>query len=373
MITLDASVLAKAMRHAAAVTERRNTIPILANVLLVAKGDSLEIATTDLDLQFTQTVPLRTGGDLAITVDSQRLATLAAAVDGGAQISLELKDHRLTVKSGSGRWVLPVLPRDDFPMIVAGNFEASIDLPGSALARAIARVGPAICTEETRYYLNGILLSPDDERRVRMVATDGHRMMAVTVDAEWPAGDSGPAPDVIVPRKFVRTLEKLAAELGEVVVSLAWSASKVRAQIPTALGPVTLLSKTIDGSFPDYRRVIPSPQGPPVLFDPAALRGAVRRVALIATEKTRAVKLTRETDKLLLDVTSPDNGTASEEVPADSVAGFATGFNAAYLGDMLEAIGGDTIELHHADAGAPALFRRKVPDGALGVLMPMRV
>lgn len=368
MITVDAGVLAKAMRHAAAVTERRNTIPILSNVLLVATGETLSIVTTDLDLQFSQTVPLRTGGELITTVDSQRLATLAGAVENGAQISLELKDNRLTVKSGRGRWVLPVLPRDDFPVIVAGDFEASIDLPGAALARAIGRVGVAISTEETRYYLNGIFLSPD-AGQVRFVATDGHRMMAVTVDAVWPEN----APEAIVPRKFARTLEKLAAEFGEGVVSLAWSASKARAEI----GPVTLLGKTIDGSFPDYRRVIPSVEDTPVAFDPAVLRGAVRRVALIATEKTRAVKLTRAADRLVLDVTSPDNGTASEELPADcdvsGTGGFECGFNAAYLGDMLEAIGGDTIELHHAAAGAPALFRRKVPDGALGVLMPMRV
>lgn len=368
MITVDAGVLTKAMRHAAAVTERRNTIPILANVLLVAKGETLSISTTDLDLQFTQTVPLRAGGELMTTVDSQRLATLAGAVESGAQISLELKDDRLTVKSGRGRWVLPVLPRDDFPLMVVGNFEASIDLAGAALARAVGRVGAAISTEETRYYLNGILLSPDGGQ-VRMVATDGHRMMVVTVEAAWPEN----APDVIVPRKFVRTLEKLAAGLGEGAVSLAWSAKQVRAEI----GPVTLLGKTIDGSFPDYRRVIPSVEGTPVVFDPAVLRGAVRRVALIATEKTRVVKLTREADLLLLHVASPDNGAASEELPADcdvsGERGFACGFNAAYLGDMLEAIGGDTVELHHADAGAPALFRRKVSDGALGVLMPMRV
>ncbi|MGX7896871.1 DNA polymerase III subunit beta [Tsuneonella sp. HG222] len=362
-VTVAAKALADAMKHAAAVVEGRNTIPILANVRLVADGATLSLTTSNLDVEFTRDLALTAPAVLETTVDARKLALLAGAAEKGAQISLRDEEgKRLIVTTGRSRWVLPSLPITDFPMISPGDLPAQVSVGGSVLAAGLRRVLPFVGVEEHRPYLHGPLLNPEGGQ-VRLASTNGNCLMAAPVAVAWPDG----APEVILGPKWCRIAEALAGEAdGE--VTLEWGERIAR----LTSGGVVLTGKVLSGQFPDYRRVIP-PEGDRVVCEPALLSAAAKRVSLVANEKTRAVKVDRAQGKLTLSVTSPEGGTASEELPADCGAGHAAGFNAAFLDTMLAAIGGDTIEIHHADPGAPALFRRAVSDGAVGVVMPMRV
>ncbi|MFT4054754.1 MAG: DNA polymerase III subunit beta, partial [Novosphingobium sp.] len=297
------------------------------------------------------------------------LFDIARKLPEGSQVSLDSADNRMVVKAGRSRFQLPTLPRDDFPMIAEGELPTSFEIPAATLAQLIDRTRFAISTEETRYYLNGIFLHVSDEE-LKAAATDGHRLARFTIAR--PDGSEG-MPDVIVPRKCVGELRKLLEEALDTNVLVDLSASKIRFTLGGEHG-VVLTSKLIDGTFPDYTRVIPTGNDKLLKVDPKSFFQGVDRVATIATEKTRAVKMALDNDRITLSVTSPDNGTAAEEVPAQYGAeGFEIGFNANYLKDILGQIDGDTVELHLADAAAPTLIRQDDKSPALYVLMPMRV
>jgi DNA polymerase-3 subunit beta len=369
--TIERATLLKCLSHVQSVVERRNTIPILSNVLIDASADgTLRIMATDLDLQVVEmlgAVSVETAG--AITVSAHLLFDIARKLPEGSQVSLETADNRLTVKAGRSRFQLPTLPRDDFPVIVEGELPTSFEIPAATLAQLIDRTRFAISTEETRYYLNGVFFHVTDEE-LKAAATDGHRLARFTL--KRPDGAEG-MPDVIVPRKCVSELRKLLEESLDTNVEIDLSASKVRFTLGGENG-VVLTSKLIDGTFPDYTRVIPTGNDKLLKVDPKSLFEGVDRVATIATEKTRAVKMSLDTDKVTLSVTSPDNGTAAEELPADYRSdGMEIGFNANYLKDILGQIEGDNVELHLADAGAPTLIRQDDKSPSLYVLMPMRV
>lgn len=369
--TIERATLLKCLSHVQSVVERRNTIPILSNVLIEAAADgTVRVMATDLDLQVVESlgaVSVESPG--AITVSAHLLFDIARKLPDGSQVSLETADNRMAVKAGRSRFSLPTLPRDDFPVIVEGDLPTSFELPATTLAQLIDRTRFAISTEETRYYLNGIFLHVTDDE-LKAAATDGHRLARFTL--KRPDGSEG-MPDVIVPRKCVAELRKLLEEAQDANVLIDLSASKIRFTLGGENG-VVLTSKLIDGTFPDYSRVIPTGNDKLLRLDPKSFWQGVDRVATIATEKTRAVKMALDNDRVTLSVTSPDNGTASEEVPADyKSAGFEIGFNATYLKDILGQIEGDTVELHLADAGAPTLIRQDDKSPALYVLMPMRV
>ncbi len=371
--TIERATLLRCMSHVQSVVERRNTIPILSNVLIDAAEDgTVKVMATDLDLQIVETVSaskVETPG--AITVSAHLLNDIIRKLKEGSQVQLDAADNRLEIRSGRANFKLPTLPRDDFPVIVEGDLPTSFELPAKQLAELIDRTRFAISTEETRYYLNGIFLHVTDEDApvLKAAATDGHRLARFTLAR--PEGAAG-MPDVIVPRKAVGEIRKLIEEAdGTVLVDL--SASKIRFTI-SGEGGVVLTSKLIDGTFPDYSRVIPTGNDKLLKVDPRLFFEGVDRVATIATEKTRAVKIGLDKDKVILSVTSPDNGNAAEELEAEYGSdGFEIGFNANYLKDILGQIDSDTVELHLADAGAPTLIRKDEGSPALYVLMPMRV
>lgn len=372
--TIERATLLRCLSHVQSVVERRNTIPILSNVLIDASdGGSVRVMATDLDLQVVETMSASSVDQPgAITVSAHLLFDIARKLPEGSQVSLTTNDNRLEVKAGRSNFKLPTLPRDDFPVIVEGDLPTSFELPARVLAELIDRTRFAISTEETRYYLNGIFLHVTDENEpmLKAAATDGHRLARFTLPR--PEGAAG-MPDVIVPRKAVGELRKLLEEAldGNVLVDL--SASKIRFTLGGE-GGVVLTSKLIDGTFPDYSRVIPTANDKLLKVDPKLFFSGVDRVATIATEKTRAVKIGLDNDRVTLSVTSPDNGTAAEELMADYKAeGMEIGFNANYLKDILGQIDADTVELHLADAGAPTLIRENEGSRALYVLMPMRV
>lgn len=372
--TIERATLLRCLSHVQSVVERRNTIPILSNVLIDASdGGSVRVMATDLDLQVVESMSASSVEQPgAITVSAHLLFDIARKLPEGSQVSLTTNDNRLEVKAGRSNFKLPTLPRDDFPVIVEGDLPTSFELPARLLAELIDRTRFAISTEETRYYLNGIFLHVTDENEplLKAAATDGHRLARFTLPR--PEGAAG-MPDVIVPRKAVGELRKLLEEAMDGNVLIDLSASKIRFTLGGE-GGVVLTSKLIDGTFPDYSRVIPTANDKLLKVDPKLFFSGVDRVATIATEKTRAVKIGLDSDRVTLSVTSPDNGTAAEELMAEYKSeGMEIGFNANYLKDILGQIDSDLVELHLADAGAPTLIRENEGSRALYVLMPMRV
>lgn len=367
--TIERATLLKSLGHVQSVVERRNTIPILSNVLIEASAEgTIRLMATDLDLQVVESVEAQVESAGATTVPAHTLFDIVRKLPEGSQVQLHAASGKIEVNAGRARFNLSTLPRDDFPVIAEGELPTRFELPAVTLRQIIDKTRFAISTEETRYYLNGIFLHVSDDATpvLKAAATDGHRLARMTVPR--PDGAAG-MPDVIVPRKCVGELRKLLDEVdGTVEVSL--SPTKIR----FGLGSAVLTSKLIDGTFPDYSRVIPTGNDKLLRIDPKSFMQGVDRVATIATEKTRAVKMALENDKVTLSVTSPENGTAAEEIAAEyRAAGFEIGFNANYLKDILSQIDGDLVELHLADAGAPTLIRKDDKSAALYVLMPMRV
>jgi DNA polymerase-3 subunit beta len=301
-------------------------------------------------------------------VSAHTLFDIARKLPEGSQVQLSAADGKMQVVAGRARFNLQTLPKDDFPMIAEGELPTKFELPAETLKQLIDKTRFAISTEETRYYLNGIFFHVQDEGSpvLKAAATDGHRLARVTIAR--PDGAEG-MPDIIIPRKCVGELRKLLDEVdGSVDITL--SSTKIR----FGLGTAVLTSKLIDGTFPDYNRVIPTANDKLLKIDPKSFMEGVDRVATIASAKTRAVKMALDRDKITLSVTSPENGTAAEEVPGDYASpGFEIGFNARYLLDILGQIDGELVEVHLADAAAPTLIRENDKAPALYVLMPMRV
>jgi DNA polymerase III subunit beta len=367
---IERAVLLRCLGHIQSVVERRNTIPILSNVLIEALGDGvIRVMATDLDMQMVETVDARVETPGATTVSAHLLFEIARKLPEGSEVSLSAADGEMLVRAGRYQSKLKTLPRDDFPVIAEGDLPTSFELDAKEIVRIIEKTRFAISTEETRYYLNGIFLHVSDEGNglLRAAATDGHRLARYTLPR--PAG-AEQMPDVIVPRKCVAELHKLLGEAGDGRVLVELSPSKIR----FTLGSAVLTSKLIDGTFPDYSRVIPTANDKLLKVDPKSFGQGVDRVATIATDRTRAVKMAVDQDRVTLSVTSPENGTATEEVSGDySSAPIEIGFNARYLQDIISQIDGDTVEVHLADGAAPTLIRETSDSPALYVLMPMRV
>jgi DNA polymerase-3 subunit beta len=371
--------LLKSLSHVHRVVERRNTIPILSNVLLHAEGQAVLLKATDLDLEITEGLAADVGMPGNATVPAHVLYEIVRKLPDGAQVSLESDGGagQLKLRSGRSRFTLQSLPASDFPDLTAGEPGHSFTLTAADLKRLIDKTQFAISTEETRYYLNGIFLhsiNVDDHAMLRAVATDGHRLARVEIPA--PEGAAG-MPGVIVPRKAVAEVQKLVEDGGP-EVRLEISAAKIRFTFGGGKAPdggeIVLISKLIDGTFPDYARVIPPHNDKRLIVDRNDFKVAIDRVATISSERGRAVKLAMADGKLTLSVTNPDLGSAVEELDADyDSSPIEIGFNARYLLDITEQLDSDTMLLKLADPGSPTLLQDRDGAAALYVLMPMRV
>lgn len=370
-VTVERAALLKALGHVHRVVERRNTIPILSNVLLRAQDGSLRLKATDLDIEVTETIPADITDAGSTTVPAYMIYDIVRKLPDGAQVSLEMSGDtgQMQIRSGRSRFMLQALPESDFPDLAAGDLPHSFTLPAADLKRLIEKTQFAISTEETRYYLNGIYLHTLDvggATMLRAVATDGHRLARVEMPA--PIGSEG-MPGVIVPRKAVAEIVKLVEDGSENVV-IELSSAKIR----LTFDGVILTSKLIDGTFPDYQRVIPSGNDKLLTVERGDFAKAVDRVSTISSERGRAVKLALNDGRLTLTVTNPDSGSATEEIEVDyDSSPIDIGFNARYLLDITSQLDGDTALFKLADPGSPTIVQDREGAPALYVLMPMRV
>ncbi len=370
-VTIERAALLKALAHAQSVVERRNTIPILANVRLSAEGSSLSLTATDMDLSIVEQTEVAVTSPGSTTAPAHMLYDIARKLPEGAQVELDAttKEGQLTLRAGRSTFSLASLPVDEFPVLAQSESGHTFTVAARDLRSLIDRARFAISTEETRYYLNGIYLHPTENEGVavlRAVATDGHRLARVEIPL--PDGAAG-MPGVIVPRKTVAEVRKLLDDASD-DVQVTVSETKIR----FALGPVELTSKLIDGTFPEYQRVIPQGNDKTLAVDCQSFREAVDRVATISTEKSRAVKLAINGNTVTLSASSTDSGTANEELEVEyGSEAMEIGFNARYLLDIAQQIEGDTAELSLADGAAPTIIRDQADASALYVLMPMRV
>jgi len=370
-LAIERAALLKALTHVQSVVERRNTIPILANVRLDGRDARLELTATDMDLEVVEQVPSTIAAEGGTTAPAHLMHDIVRKLPEGAEVGLETSDDggRLVLRCGRSRFQLPCLPTEDFPVMAEGEFTHEFALSAEHLRRLVDKTRFAISTEETRYYLNGIYLHAfdrDDRAALCAVATDGHRL--ARFDTELPDGARG-MPGVIVPRKTVNEVRKLIDEL-DGAVEVALSRTKIRFRFDRT----TLTSKLIDGTFPDYERVIPTGNDKVMEIRGAAFSEAVDRVATISTEKSRTVKLALDKGKLRLSANSPDSGSATEELDVEyGGPPIEIGFNARYLLDMSERVDGETVQFAMADGASPTLMRDTGDDRTLYVLMPMRV
>ena len=369
----DRATLLKALAHIQSVAEKRNTIPILANVLISAKQGRLSLTATDMEIAVVEEIASGVARTGATTAPAAVLYEIVRKLPDGADIEFDHTggDAPLALRAGRYATSLNVLSIEDFPSMTAGNLPHQFRVPAPVLRGLIDRTRFAISTEETRYYLNGIYLhvsEGDAGPMLRAVATDGHRL--ARVQTELPSGASG-MPGVIVPRKTINELRKLLDEAAE---DVAVSLSETRIQF--TVGSVTLTSKLIDGTFPEYERVIPRDNDKILRVGKRDFSDAVARVAAISQERSRPVKLSIERNLLTLSAASPDQGTAKEELDEGQVSYDSTpleiGFQARYLNDITDQIDKD-VEFAFSDSAAPTVVRDAASPSALYVLMPMRV
>jgi DNA polymerase-3 subunit beta len=371
-INVERGAFLKALGHVQSVVERRNTIPILSNVLIQAAKGSLKLTATDLDIEIVESIPsdvLRNG---AATAPAHMLYDIVRKMPEGSQVQAEVlagDSGRLAVSAGSIRFELACLPQEDFPQMAAGALPHRFRLAASDLTALIDKTRFAISTEETRFYLNGIYvhaMKEGKEQRLRAVATDGHRLARYELELPDGAKDM---PGVIVPRKTVAELRRLLDD-SDGAIEIGLSDTKIQ----FTFNGVELTSKLIDGSFPDYQRVIPSSNDKALTIDAKDFSQAVDRVSTISADKTRAVKLNLATDRVTLSVVNPESGTATEELGANySADPIEIGFNARYLLDITGQIVGKDVRFLLADAGSPTLIEDTEDTRTLYVLMPMRV
>ncbi len=369
-VTLERSNLLKSLNHVQRVVERRNTIPILSNVLLKADGDVLTLKATDLDLEVTETTPAAVEQSGATTVPAHMLYDIVRKLPDGAEVMMAVTgDNGLSLISGRSQFRLHMFPVSDFPDLTAGEFSHTFRMACTDFKNLIDRTQFAISTEETRYYLNGIYFHTTDDNgttMLRAVATDGHRLAQAQTEA--PDGSQG-MPGIIVPRKAVGEVQKLLED-PDASVTIELSDTKIRFTV----GQIIMTSKLIDGTFPDYNRVIPAANDKELVLDRATFAAAVDRVSTISSDRGRAVKLSLTEGQLVLSVNNPDSGSAEEEI----AVGYGSdpldiGFNSRYLLDITNQLSADETTFMLADPGSPTLIREQGQAGALYVLMPMRV
>lgn len=364
-ISANRDDLLKPLQQVVGVVERRQTLPILANVLIAVNDNDLSLTATDLEVELRTHAPIEARGETEFTLPARKLMDICKALPDGVPVTLETEGDKATLRSGRGRYTLGMLPAQDYPTIEPAQAAEKLPLPVGVLKRLIDKTQFAMAQQDVRYYLNGLLLEIRSGR-VRAVATDGHRL--ALCDAEF-AGATGMDLQVILPRKAVIELSRLLTESGE-EAELEISNSHLRVH----LGKTSFTTKLIDGRFPDYERVMPSGETSLMHADRDELRQALARTAILSNEKYRGIRFRLENGLLHLQAHNPEQDEAEEEVEVDyQGAEMTIGFNVGYLLDVLGVLDGDQVQMAVIDSNSSSLLTQKDSAECRYVVMPMRL
>ncbi|HEY1027376.1 MAG TPA: DNA polymerase III subunit beta [Pseudomonas sp.] len=364
--TIQREALLKPLQLVAGVVERRQTLPVLSNVLLVVEGQQLSLTGTDLEVELVGRVTLEDAAEPGeITVPARKLMDICKSLPSDALIDIRVDEQKLLVKAGRSRFTLSTLPANDFPTVEEGPGSLTFNLPQAKLRRLIERTSFAMAQQDVRYYLNGMLLEVQSGL-LRAVATDGHRLAMCSMEA---AIQQDGKHQVIVPRKGILELARLLTEQ-DAEVSIVLGQHHIRANT----GEFTFTSKLVDGKFPDYERVLPRGGDKLVLADRQGLREAFSRTAILSNEKYRGIRLTLAAGLLKIQANNPEQEEAEEEIVVDYAGGnLEIGFNVSYLLDVLGVMGTEQVRLILSDSNSSALLQEADNDDSAYVVMPMRL
>jgi DNA polymerase-3 subunit beta len=363
--TIDRESLLKPLQQVIGVVERRQTLPVLGNLLIAAGKDGLKITATDLEveIQAKASVDIEEGGE--ITLPARKLIDICKALPENASISLSIGDQRAQIRSGKSRFTLSTLPAADFPVVEKIQSDCRFSIAQSKLKEIIDRTQFSMAQQDVRYYLNGLMLEIGKDF-LRAVATDGHRLALCDMDADIDAGDSR---QVIVPRKGIQELQRLL-EYSDEPVQVEVGTNHIRVQTPE----VCFTSKLVDGRFPDYERVVPKGGDKLVVADRELFRQALSRTSILSNEKYRGIRLNLEKNNIKIQAHNPEQEEADEEFEVEyKGAGLEIGFNVTYLLDVLSTVRSDEVELTLSDSNSSCLIREPGTEQFRYVVMPMRL
>lgn len=365
-IIIERASLLKILTHTQSIVERRNTIPILSNVLIKALDGQITVTATDLDLQATESINAEVIVPGSITVSAGILFDIVRKMPDGAEITMALQDRRMIVSAGRSRFTLPVLEAGDFPLIAQGELPNQLIITSEQLYGMLGATRFAMSKEVTRHYLNGIYLHTMDDALIA-ASTDGHRLARLTIKRPPECADMDGA---ILPSKCVTVLHKVLDHIDDCEINISFSQAMMRFD----LGNIVFVSKLVDGTYPDYTRVVPTQNSRIVIADARALHEIIDRVTTITQEKTRAVKLALTQNKMTVSVSTPDYGVANEEMDVDYDSDdFEIGFNGTYLKDILAQQRDGMVKIAFGDSHAPALLVPQNDNDFYAVLMPIRI
>ena len=356
--------LLKPLQAVIGVVERRQTMPILANVLLVAKDGKLAVTATDLEVELVAQADVDIDGPGEVTVPGRKLLDICRALPEEAKLSIALIGEKLSIKSGRSKFTLMTLPAADFPTVEDIDAGQTIGLPQVTLCKLLDKTYFSMAQQDVRYYLNGLLVETDG-KHLRAVATDGHRLALCQVVLK---GKKMPEQQVIVPRKGVLELQRLMS--GEGTVDLQLGSNHIRIE----LDGIRFTSKLIDGRFPEYERVIPQDTSNQLAADRELFRGALQRTAILSNEKYRGIRLIIRDDGVVLQAHNPEQEEAEEELEINYKGDdIEIGFNVNYLLDALGVIESEEVTLSVVDSNSSCLLREPGNDDCKYVVMPMRL
>jgi len=363
-LKVNRDALLKPLQQVAGVVERRQTLPVLSNVLLQVGPDRLAMTGTDLEVELIGRVALENAVAGEITVPARKLLDICRELPDKADVELELADQRLTIRSGRFRSTLSTLPADDFPSVDKSASEVTIRLPAAKVKRLLDRTGFAMAQQDVRYFLNGMLIELGGGY-VRTVATDGHRLALSNLAVDTEDGTK----QVIVPRKGVLELQRLLNEV-EGEIEMVIGSNHLCVETPE----FTLTTKLVDGRFPDYERVIPRNGDKVILADKQELRQALSRTAILSNEKFRGIRVNLSPGQLQLSANNPEQEEAEEAVSVDYDGDdLEVGFNVGYIQDVLGVVGGDKVRITMHDANSSALMEEPGDEDSVFVVMPMKL
>lgn len=368
-LTIERGLLLKALSHIQSVVERRQTIPVLSNVLIETQGDLVSLRATDNEIEIIEKIPAGVEVQGAITIPAHKLYDIVKKLPEGSQLQISVLDEagQVSLVSGRSKFALASLPAEGFPSIMQEEMPYTFKVAAKEMVELISKTGFAVSMEETRYNLNGIYMheKKGPESKLTAVATDGHRLACAGITL--PEGAAG-MPGVIVPRKTIGELAKLAAETND-EITLSLSANQIR----FVLGDIVLSSRLIDGTYPEYEKVIPISNDKKLQADAKTLIDVIERVSVVS-EKSRGIKFALQPGLLQVFAASADEGSAEDEMDAvyDGEP-VEIGFNFRYLLDILGQVKSETVQMYLQDGASPVILQDEADDNALYVLMPMRV